>query len=92
MRTSKLTAEEVVQAERSKDERVHSRAKGFAKMKERDAGVARLTNGVVMHWGQQDGAFALTIPSYHEPGRSREVEPRMVVFDAEEFRRSLRWV
>lgn len=83
MRRSKLTEDEILKAEKAKDDRQHSRAKGFSKMKERDAGVAQLSNGMYMLWPPRapEGKFVLKRPC--EQGE---------IFDAEEFRRNLRWV
>lgn len=104
MRHSKLTAEEILKAEQAADDRRRSRAKGYKKMRERDAGGARLSNGVIIEWGRDnqvwetetsdgkpitvvlagsgipEGMFRLTV--------GREVR----LFNAEEFRRHLRWV
>lgn len=97
MRASKLSIDEIVKAEKAKDDRQRSRAKGFSKMHERDEGMVRLSNGVLMMW---------PVPEPEYPDKGAHVYPRRVpegmfvlklgdesyLFDAEEFRRSLRWV
>lgn len=97
MRVGKLTHEEILKAEKAKDDRIQSRNKGFSKMRERDAGEARLDNGVLMYW---------PVPEYEAPDTGIHVYPRRVpegkfvlelgdesyLFDAEEFRKWLRWV
>lgn len=97
MRVGNLTHEEILKAEKAKDDRIRSRNKGFSKMHERDAGEARLGNGVLMYW---------PVPDPEAPDKGIHVYPRRVpegkfvlklgdesyLFDAEEFRRHLRWV
>lgn len=91
MRKSKLTAAEIQAAEKAVEERKQSRKSGFDKMKERDLGHARLhdynrSEEVWMHWGFDDTLFRLEI-------KGGKNHPALeLVFDAEEFRRSLRWV
>jgi hypothetical protein len=97
MRTSKLSIDEIVESEKAKDNRQRSRAKGFSKMHERDAGMVRLSNGVLMMW---------PVPEPEFPDKGIHVYPRRMeegtfvlklgnktyLFDADEFRKSLRWV
>ncbi len=97
MRTAKLSEEDILRAEKAKDDRKRSRRRGYAKMEERDAGTARIRNyngsEVRMLWhipedrreeglcysGVSDGMFIL------------EFAGKKLVFDAEEFRKWLRW-
>lgn len=89
MRHPKITTEEILEAEKSKDDRQRSRVKGFDKMKERDAGFGRLRDyqgkaqEIYLLWGYE-GKFKLDIRLYG--GETVEL-----VLDAEEFRRYLRW-
>lgn len=99
MRHAKTDVEEIVNAEKAKDARQHSRKNGYSMMDLRDAPFARLHNyngnkDVIMEWhvpkeqreeglgysGVPDGMFTLKIGK------------ELAVFDAEEFRRQLRWV
>lgn len=94
MRRGNLSHEEIIKAEKAKDDRQRSRAKGFSKMRERDAGWGKLRDyargsGVIMLWGfdhhaDNSGVFKLVIDD-----GTREIE---VVLNAEEIRRYLRWV
>lgn len=95
-RYGRLTAEEINKAEKARDDRLRSRKKGFSKMHERDEGQALLNNGVTMHW---------PVVEFDAPDKGIHVYPRRVpegmfvlefdgqsyLFDAEEFRRYLRW-
>jgi hypothetical protein len=97
LRHGKLSADEVLRAEKARDDRIRSRNKGFAKMHERDEGMALLNNGVLMLW-------PVVEPEASDKGV--HVYPRRVpegkfvlkigeetrLFDAEEFRSFLRWV
>lgn len=86
MRQSRLTSEEIIKAEQEADERKRSRANGYSLMKVRDRGYAELRTyysspRAKMRWGVDDSNFfELTI------GKEK------AVFDAEEFRKYLRWV
>lgn len=96
-RQSKLTAAEVAELESneySEHERKELRKTGFAKMKERDAGVGRLYDyhghkEVWVDWRlnekyQDDQMFKLVIGS----GKDKVT----LVLDAEQLRRHLRWI
>ena len=89
MRKSQRKAAQIEAEELEQNNRRISRAKGFAKMNERDRGWARLKelrgNNVIMVWGVRDdlaadNLFRLII--------NREEE---LVLDAEEMRKYLRW-
>ncbi len=97
MRRGKLTSDEVLKAERARDDRLRSRKKGFSKMHERDAGMAVLDNGVVMHWPVVEPEFPdkgiHTYPRRIPEGTFvLEIEGQNYLFNAEEFRKCLRWV
>lgn len=99
MRKGKLTSDEILAAEKAKDDRVQSRKQGFAKMKERDAGWARFSNGVIMRWHvpsswseEIHGVRTLTGNHIPEGCFILKVGKQEEMFDAEEFRKSLRWV
>lgn len=98
MRRAKLDADEIIAAEKAKDERQQSRKRGFSKMRERDASHARIRNlagqDVIMQWNipdenRDEGVAYLNIP---DGLFALKVGKETAVFDAEEFRRSLRWV
>lgn len=50
MHSAKLTAEEILAAEKASEDRRRSRNQGFAKMHERDQAVQLLSNGATMLW------------------------------------------
>lgn len=92
MRQSKQTGAEIMAAEIAAADRKETRATGFAKMSERDAGYHRLSNGILMIWPTirkpveyegfkqlPDGKFMLVIGG------------KEYLFDTDEFRQSLRW-
>ena len=93
MQKSKLTAEEILTAEKAKDDRVQSRKRGFAKMSERDRGWMRLSNDSLIIWH--------ATPPEHLTENEFWAHPNIPegmflldgkVYDAEEFRKALRWV
>lgn len=96
-RKTKLSADEIAQldaTEQSELERRATRNMGFEKMKERDLGYGRLRdfNGgkeVWMDWrmsqdAEADQLFKLVVGTGYDK--------ITLVFDAEQFRRHLRWV
>lgn len=89
MKKAKLSSDEILTAEKAADDRKASRAKGFELMKTRDSGHGFLKDyggearEVWMLWGY-DGKFKLDVRLYG--GKSVEL-----IFDTEEFRKSLRW-
>ena len=99
MRKGKLASDEIYKAEKAKDDRQRSRAKGFGKMRERDAGYAQLSNGVIMEWPipgdwsepSAEGIQTWTGNQIPEGMFVLKVGDRAVMFDTEEFRGSLRW-
>lgn len=99
MKQSKLSGEEILAAEKAKDDRKQSRGRGFAKMDERDSGGAVLRDynaggPVLIYWHvpperREDGVAYQHVP---EGMFSLKVDNKIIAFDAEEFRRWLRWV
>lgn len=91
MKNQKLTREEILEAEKFKDDRKQSRKKGFKLAKERDRNWAQLqprlgsARMVVMRWGQDDDLFQLIIKNSGQPDCT-------IVLGADEFRKWLRWV
>lgn len=106
MRKTSQTAQDIFKAEKSKADRQRSRKQGFAKMKERDLGEKRLSNGVVIRWCvpqnwsepiDVNGVEICTntgnkIPDgYFMFDFSQVKNPSKILFNAEEFQRWLRW-
>lgn len=96
MRKGKLSFSEIEAAEKAKDQRTQTHRKGFAKMKERDSGWSRFNNGTIMRWPTVEDKHEL------EEGETRMspvpegcfvliINGQSALFDAEEFRRALRW-
>lgn len=105
MRHGNTSAEDIMKAEMAKDQRRQNRAKGYAKMHERDKGSATFNNGVIMLWPvpmtETKGKFKVgketveicTYPEEVPEGKFvLRVDGESYLFDAEEFRRCLRWV
>ena len=107
MRTAKLTADEIFEAEKAADARQRHRQKGYRKMDERDRGWTRLSNGIVMIWPtppdelRERSTFTIddeevTIYGVHPSAPDGhfilEINGQQHLFEAEEFRRWLRWV
>lgn len=98
MRHAKVDAEEILKAEKAKDDRQRSRKNGYSMMSQRDAAYARLRNfnggDVIMQWHvpkeqREDGLGYSGVP---DGMFSLKIGKELVVFDAEEFRKYLRWV
>ena len=93
MRKEKLTSDEILEAEKAKDDRLESRSRGYKKMSERDRGWARLSNGVSILWATareaEPGEALRRIP---EGMFVLDVKGKETLFDGEEFRKWLRWV
>jgi hypothetical protein len=100
MRRGSLSHEEIIKAEKAKDDRQRSRAKGFSKMHERDEGMALLSNGARMLWPVPEVWSERSTEGIQTANRERVPEGMFVLkignesrlFDAEEFRKCLRWV
>lgn len=88
MRTSKLTSQDIEEAEKAADDRKHSRAKGFSLMGVRDRGWGRLyeLNGrdCVMIWGVKDELAADHLFKLLIDGKE-------YIFSVDEFQKWLRW-
>ncbi len=99
MRQAKLTQDEIMAAEKAVDDRQRNRNKGFRKMHDRDAGQHRFKNGVVIEWPvpsawtDEINGIATRIGNAIPEGKFvLKFNGRSVAFDAEEFRKQLRWV
>lgn len=102
-----MTFDEIQMAEKAKDDQKRSRAGGFGLMNVRDKGYQRLSNAVVMCWhvdkeaGKQVGGYyrdngewveLTTYPRDVPEGKFLlDIKGKILAFDAEEFRRFLRW-
>lgn len=106
MRTTKLTADEILAAEKAAADRRDTRNRGFAKMHERDQAAKVLDNGVTMYWhvnkelGREtstavvDGKevdIAVYPMNIPEDCFALKIDGKMHLFNLEEFRRWLRW-
>jgi hypothetical protein len=93
--------DEIMRAEQEADNRKQGRSRGFKLMKERDAGLGGLheKSGHIrkteMYWWDDPDAesvvFKLRVYPYKIPGIN-DGKAFDLIFDAEEFRRFLRWV
>lgn len=94
MRRSKLTADEIFDAEKAADDRTQTRKSGFAMAVNRDKGWQLLTNGATILWPLnkelRDGEARQYIPEGYFALRTPKGE--FLLFDADEFRKWLRWV
>lgn len=98
MRSSKLSAEEILKAEKAKDDRKRSRGRGFSKMRERDSGHALLSNGAWISWNipgewsdEVNGISTFTGNNVPPGMFLLQIGNEKKLFDAEEFRKWLRW-
>jgi hypothetical protein len=94
MRKSKHSADEIEAAERAADDRKHSRGNGFDMMSVRDRGWGRLPNGTVMEWWVEPGKRRDGIAYSNVPQGMflLHTEKQDIMFDADDFRKLLRWV
>ncbi len=106
-RHTKLTQEEILEAEKASDNRHHSRNQGYAKMHERDKAVQLLSNGATMVWHvpkelnksesrflRDDGTVEnITVypPEIPEDCFGLIIDGKRYLFDLDEFRKWLRW-
>lgn len=97
MRRVKASAEEIIKAEKAKDDRQRSRSNGYSMMHQRDVGISWFSNGVGFRWKTvrdndelEEGEFRMAPPP--EGKFVLVVRGESILFDAEEFRRQLRWV
>ena len=87
-----------MKAEKAKDDRRISRNNGYSMMDQRDAPFARLHNfngsDVIMEWHvpKEQREEGLGYSGISSGMFSLKIGKELVMFDAEEFRRSLRWV
>ena len=86
MRQSKQTAQEIEQIERAEADQRSSRNRGLSMMEIRDRGWVNLSNGIKMFWDAEDSP--VMVPGNHF---LLQVGGRRYCFDAEEFRKWLRW-
>ena len=88
MRKSQRKAAQIEAEELGQNNRRISRAKGFAKMNERDRGWGRLNelggNDVIMVWGVRDDLATANLFKLI-------VDKKELILDAEEIRKYLRW-
>lgn len=89
MRKSKTTAAEIEAVELAADTRKRKRGEGFALMSVRDRGWKRLSNGVLMEW-QVDRPLEEYEVRTHVPNGMFKLDGKM--YDADDFRKYLRWV
>lgn len=100
MTKSKLAPE--VQAELDEYNHRQNRSHGYSLMSIRDRGWQELTNGVIAHWNfprRESEAITYRGSTYQTVENPRvpnghfglEVNGELVVFDAEELRKVLRW-
>lgn len=94
MRKSKLTAEEIEAAEMAADERKQNRKNGFSLADIRDRGWTRLSNGVIMEWWveKEKRQEYIAYPNIPQGKFMLTIDGRSVVYDADDFRKFLRWV
>jgi len=91
------TADEIFEAEKAKETRQKHRERGFGGMKLRDQGAQVLSNGVTMRWPVVDRDYpddgVWVKPRNIPEGKFLlEIDNKEIAFDAEEFRKWLRWV
>ena len=99
MKTSKYKAHEIREIEEANAR--NARKGGFALMPVRDQGRAKLENGLTVHWHtnnpptnvfEHDGSVIEVSQSTIPEGKfGLEFKDEMVVMDAEELQRWLRW-
>lgn len=94
------TRDDILAAEKAVDDRITHRNRGYRLAKdERDVGWRRLDNGVVVLWhvnkpeivDLDKGEVYLYPEDIPEGSFVLKVDGKRVMFDAEEFRRALRW-
>lgn len=97
MRKSSLTQDEILEAEKAKENRKQKRAGGLGLAKARDAGSHELSNGVTIKWHvprpvfPDDGIYVY--PAEVPDGKFvLTLDGKNELFDGEEFRKWLRWV
>lgn len=93
MRKEKLVVDEIQAAEKAKSDRESGRRDGFSMMKVRDLGWNWFSNGALIEWNTArplgDGEARTCVP---KGSFILTIDGKKTLFDAEEFRKSLRWV
>ena len=94
MRKAKADENEILAVEKAKDDRRRQRARGFKMMDVRDSGWNRFSNGTEILWyvpeeRREEGVAYMQVP---DGMFVLKIGNKTALFDAEEFRRSLRWV
>lgn len=101
-RISKLTQEEILEAEKASEDRKQSRKLGFEKMYERDqvmkhlSAASRINNADIrMLWHVDPELVKLPVgglwPNIAEDKFMLKIDDKEYYFDLDEFRRWLRW-
>lgn len=87
-----MTSDEILAIEKAADDRRQNRRNGFELMDIRDQGWHRLSNGVTISWHTPKPTGDNYIWRYIPEGTFElQVNGEKILFDAEEFRRWLRW-
>lgn len=96
MRKSTLSEQEI--AELDEFQKKETRAAGLALMPVRDRGVAKLSNGVTVYWNHPkrehepvNGVTTYSTPRVADGQFGISVDGKLIVFNAEELMRHLRW-
>ena len=93
MPKSKLTPEEIQEAEQLADKRRYHRGQGFKLMSVRDRGWQELSNGAYIEW-PTDAPLKDYVPRRYIPAGHfvLTLGKESALFDADDFRKFLRWV
>lgn len=99
MRQGDLTYSEIEAAERAKDDRIRGRKNGYSMMELRDMGRRQLSNGWVIQWpveerfawGPETNGVKVRTNKVPEGKFELSKDGKAYLFDAEEFRKWLRW-
>jgi len=96
MRQTNLSAAEIADMDDSK--RREDRNRGLKAIPIRDRGYQKLSNGVGFYWHhpkreseEVNGITTIATPKVPDNHFGVEIDGKMTVFDAEEFRKWLRW-
>lgn len=91
MRT-KQSAAEIEELELAENNRRQTRKSGFSLMSVRDRGWIKLNNGVVLEWPVDRELLDGEVRSFIPKGYFGMVTgDKKIIFDAEEFKKYLRW-
>lgn len=93
MRKSKLTAADIEAAEQAADSRRTARNQGFSLMEIRDRGWMEIANGAIVEW-PTDTELTEYVPRRIIPEGHFVINmgKESALFDADDFRKVLRWV